>query len=64
LVEPIADPFRAVDDDRAARLLQFQVVDPKRQRLGDPQPAPDEQLGQRAVNIRAGVQITRNLVEP
>jgi hypothetical protein len=40
-----------MDDDHTAAVVELEVADAKRQRLGDPQPAPDQDLGQGAVDV-------------
>jgi len=54
----------AVTRRRPARRLQLEVADTKRERLGDPQAAADQKLGQRPIDVRAGVEVARDLVQP
>ena len=42
--------------------LELEVAGAQRERLGDPQAASDQSLGQRPVDVRARVEVARDLV--
>ena len=55
--------LRAIHDDESTRLLELEVCDLQVDRLGDAKACPHEHLGERPVDLDAGVQVARDLVQ-